>query len=405
MIVVEGRVFLGGGLEKCCVGIENGRITAIKKILKGDERFDFGNSLVLPGCIDAHVHLREPGRTAKEDFYSGTLAAAFGGVTCVLDMPNNNPPVNSLENLKSKLDLVKGKANVDFGLYAALTKAADTGSLSKTATAFKVYMAESTDTGGISTGREDLEQVLSSAPAEIPISIHCEDERFMKKMEEKSLEDHLLARPDACEVQALESVYGIARKAKSRFHIAHVSSAEGIQFIEMNKKDLPITSEVTAHHMFLNVDNGPGAFGKVNPPLRRKRDNEALREALSRGAIDILVSDHAPHTMEEKEEGFARAPSGMPGVETGIPIMLNLVKKNITSLERFVKAASAAPAKIFGLNKGAIKVGSDGDLIVVDLKDVSKVRGHDLHSKCGWTPFENFEAIFPVATFVRGNLV
>jgi len=403
MIVIEGRVFLDGELKRGCIGIEDGKITAVKKVLKGDKHFDYGDDVVLPGCVDVHVHFREPGNTHKEDFYTGTMSAAFGGVTCALDMPNNVPPINTLDALRRKLDIVKGKANVDFGLYAALVKGEEIGPLSKLATGFKVYMAETTDTAGINAGYDELEPLISSASVKKTVSIHCEDERHMKKMEEKSLKDHLLARPSVCEAEALKLVIGVAKKLKGNIHIAHVTSAEGADIIEKNKPDIPITSEVTVSHMLLNADSDLKTFGKVNPPLRKKGDNEALRSAFSKGAIDVLASDHAPHTAEEKSEDFMNAPSGIPSVETNIPIMLLLVKKGFISLKRFVDATSSIPAKIFGLNKGILKVGYDGDLIVADMKDVKKIKADGLHSKCSWTPFESHEAVFPKAVFLRGT--
>jgi dihydroorotase len=188
-------------------------------------------------------------------------------------------------------------------------------------------------------------------------------------------------------------------------HIAHVSSAEGANLVRSARRTLGITSEVTPHHMLLSVESDLKAFGKVNPPLRRKKDNEALREAFFDGTIDIMASDHAPHTESEKERDFASAPSGIPGVETGIPMMLAFVKRDLMSLERLVDATSRNAARIFGLNKGAVGLGYDGDLVVFDMKKVAKVESEKLHSKCGWTPFDGREAIFPEAVFLGGELI
>jgi dihydroorotase len=405
MIVIEGRFFLDGRLEKCCVGIDEGKISAIKKLLKGEEHHDFGDDIILPGCIDPHVHFREPGNTDKEDFFTGTMAAAFGGVTCVLDMPNNNPPVNDLGSFKEKLGLVKQKANVDFGLYSALAKQDALDDLCKITTGFKAYMAETTGSSGLTVGQDELRSLLPRVLGMRIVSVHCEDEILFKKFEEKNLEDHMTARPSNCEVSAIEKALEVASKSKGRLHIAHVSSAEGANLVGKAKQTHGVTSEVTPHHMLLNVDSDLKSFGKVNPPLRRKRDNETLREAFFDGTIDILASDHAPHTVSEKERDFASAPSGLPGVETGVPIMLAFVKKNLMSLERFVNASSSKAAEIFGLNKGIIKVGYDGDLAVFDMKNVAKVESENLHSKCGWTPYDGREAIFPRAVLLGGELI
>jgi dihydroorotase len=405
MNVIEGRFFLDGRLEKCCVGIEEGKISAIKKLLKGEEHHDFGDNLIIPGCIDPHVHFREPGGTEKEDFFTGTMAAAFAGVTCVLDMPNNNPPVNDLGSLKEKLGLVKQKANVDFGLYSALVKQGAVDDLCKLTTGFKVYMAETTGSSGLTVGRDELKSLLPRVMGKRTVSVHCEDEKLFKKFEEKDLEDHLNARPSKCEVSAIEDVVGVASMSKGKIHIAHISSSEGANMVGKARQTHGITSEVTPHHMLLNVDSDLKAFGKVNPPLRRKRDNETLRETFFSGNIDLLASDHAPHTVSEKERDFASAPPGMPGVETGVPIALTFVKRNLISLERFVDATSREAAEIFSLNKGIFKVGYDGDLAVFDIKNVAKVESENLHSKCGWTPYDGCEAIFPRAVFLGGELI
>jgi len=405
MIVVEGKCFLDERLERCCIGIEDGKIVAIKKMLKGDEHYDFGSKIILPGCIDAHVHFREPGKVHKEDFFTGTIAAAFGGVTCAMDMPNNVPPVNDINSLKNKLDIVKRKANIDFGLYSALVRADNIDSVSELATGFKVYMAETTNSGGITAGYDELTPLIASASANKIVSVHCEDERLVKRIEKKNLEDHLAARPTVCETDGLKMVLEAAKKSGKNVHVAHVTSAEGAAMIEQVKSTVPITSEVTVHHMLLNVNSDLKSFGKVNPPLRRKEDNEALRNAFFNGGIEILASDHAPHTIEEKSAEFAVAPSGIPGVETNIPIMLHFVKKKFLSLNRFVEAASSLPAQMFKLNKGVIGIGYDADLIVVDMMSVRKIRTDELHSKCGWTPFENHDAIFPEAVFLRGSII
>lgn len=405
MIVVEGKCFLDERLERCCIGIEDGKIVEIKKVLKGDDHFDYGSNIVLPGCIDAHVHFREPGKIHKEDFFTGTLAAAFGGVTCAIDMPNNVPPVNDVGSLKNKLDIVRRKANIDFGLYSALVETDKIDSLSKLTTGFKVYMAETTDAGGITVGYSELAPLITSASANKIVSVHCEDERLVKKIEENGLEDHLTARPAVCETEGLKMVLEAAKKSGKNVHVAHVTSAEGAVMIEKMKATVPITSEVTGHHLLLNVNSDLKSFGKVNPPLRRKEDNEALRNAFFNGGIDILASDHAPHTIEEKNAEFTNVPSGMPGVETNIPIMLHFVKKKFLSLNRFVEATSSLPAQMFKLNKGVIGIGYDADMVVVDIKSVRKIRADELHSKCGWTPFEKYDAIFPKAVFLRGSLI
>jgi dihydroorotase len=181
-------------------------------------------------------------------------------------------------------------------------------------------------------------------------------------------------------------------------HICHVSSKEGLDAMA----SLPFTKEVAPHHLLLDKRSKLESYGKVNPPLRDKEDREAMFDAFRSGRIDVLASDHAPHTIEEKEQEFSGAPSGMPGVETSLALMLALVKKDQIDLGMLIRAACERPAEIFGLNKGKIEVGRDADLIAVDSKNVVKIAARNLHSRCGWTPFENWEAMFPHSTFVRG---
>ncbi len=397
MRVVEGRAFYHGTFMDCCIGIENGRIVEIKKILKGDEHHDFGSNYVLPAAIDIHVHFREPGQTHKEDFHSGSESAACGGVSCVFDMPNNVPPVLDLQTYGEKCRTVGNKANVDFGVYVALGENSATEELLRLGCPFKVYMVGSAE-GLAFLDYEKLGEKMQEIGGSRHISVHCEDKDLVQKGG-RDLSDYLKKRPNEAEVSAIRRLSQIAGERK--VHVCHVSARESIPLLDVPK----ITSEVTPHHLLLNADSDLGAFGKANPPLRSRSDQTAMWEALLSGKIDIIASDHAPHAVDEKEESFERAPSGVPGVETSLPLMLAQVKKGNLGIERLVSAMMERPAEIIGVNKGRIEVGMDADLTVVNMKDVTKIRGDDLHSRCGWTPFEDFDGIFPIATFVRGRLV
>lgn len=446
-LVVEGNVYLKTGLVKCCVGIEDGRIVALKKILKGDEHFDFGDKLVLPGGIDSHVHFREPGNEHKEDFTTGTMAAAFGGVTCVLDMPNTIPHVFTSSILMEKLQAIETKACIDFGLYAGVRDGIDVNSLAQAANAFKLYMAGTTDAQEILGGGPDLllnlmKEISGSGKV---LAVHAESENLINKsLDSKTLEDHLRARPSESEISAINTILKLAQnlapqdRQNLKLHICHVSTQEAVGILknfksatttnsappndsgsnsgssnpeEPLKKELltsnfNLTSEVTPHHLFLNMGADKGAFCKVNPPLRTPDDQRALWDALIDGTIDILASDHAPHTIAEKEDNeFAYAPSGIPGVETMLPLLFPYLKHNKLPLERFVNAVCEQPSTIFGLNKGTIEEGRDADLIVVDLRQETEIKGDELHSKCGWTPYEGMTAVFPRMVMVRGEII
>ena len=396
-LVVEGRAYVRGKLGRWAIGIEDGRIAEISRTIRGGERMDLGDLIILPGAIDPHVHFRDPGMTDKEDFSTGTLAAACGGVTTVLDMPNTLPPSVSTDKLAEKKEAISRKAWVDYGLFGGCIPGARVEQMAPMVVGFKVFM-------GSSTGRllvaEDRD--LAGIAARVKrtgkvLSVHAEDEGMIRHETGKALADHLRNRPAAAEVLAIRRLSSL----DCDINVCHVSSAEGLQALE----SLSFTTEVTAHHMLLDRDSEGGAYLKVNPPLRTKEDRLALFQAFVSGRIDMLGSDHAPHTIEEKEQEFDVAPSGVPGVETTVPMMLAFMKRGTLPMEVLVSAMAEKPASRFNLNKGRLEVGRDADLMVVDPRAAAPIKVNYLHSKCGWTPFEGREAIFPRMVFVRGELV
>ncbi|MGI5961775.1 MAG: dihydroorotase [Methanomassiliicoccaceae archaeon] len=396
-LVVEGRAYVRGKLGHWAIGIEDGRIVEIARSIRGGERMNLGDLIILPGAIDPHVHLRDPGLTDKEDFATGTLAAACGGVTTILDMPNTLPPAVTAEKLAEKKEAIARKAWVDYGLFAGCMPGADIEAMAPMAVGFKVFM-------GSSTGRllvtedKDLARIAAQVNRTGKVlSVHAEDENLIQHDVESTPPDHLRNRPAAAEVSAIRRLSSLP----GQINVCHVSSAEGLQAL----KDLPFTKEVTAHHMLLDRDSEGKAYAKVNPPLRTKEDRLALFQAFISGEIDMLASDHAPHTIEDKEMEFDAAPSGMPGVETTVPMMLALMKRGTVPVEVLVSAMAEKPASVFGLEKGRLEVGRDADLMVIDPRAASPIKVNNLHSKCGWTPFEGREAIFPHMVFVRGQLV
>jgi len=398
MRVVSGRAYLGGTLRSVDIGIEGGTIVAIRKTIRGDEeRYDFGDALLLPGGVDLHVHFREPGLTEKDDFASGTRSAAIGGVTAVLEMPNTVPPVVDRASFEQKMALARRSANVDFALAMAPLDAA-TVSKNPHLIAGKVYMAES---GGRLAVRDDrtLAKILSAAGAsEMLVSVHCEDPSEFRAGPDRDLSQHNAARPAASEVSAAKVLMAVRDRA--RVHIAHVTVPEVLEL-----RSEGVTAEVTPHHLFLDATSRLGARGKVNPPLRAPADREALWEAVVAGRADAFASDHAPHTVDEKSQPFEEAPPGVPGVATTLPLLLRHVRRGTLSLDRFVAMFSANPARILGANKGEIAVGRDGDIVVVDPRRITRITAKRCGYKCGWTPFEGHEGAFPIATFLRGHLV
>ena len=400
MEVVEGKCFVSGRFEQWAIGIENGKIVKIAKTLDGDRIWRFGNKAVLPGAIDAHVHFREPGMTQKEDFGSGSLAAINGGVTCVFDMPNTIPQTTTVAAIREKRKLAAAKSLVDFGLYAGVRKGVDVPALAKEAVGFKLYMASTTGELLVSSFDQIKDELTAIAQSGKVLAVHAEDEKLRSKEAEEDLSDHLRNRSNDCELSAIRKVKAAA--GHCRLHICHVSAHESIPEL---KASPGISSEVAPHHLLLDKDTKVGSHAKVNPPLRKREDRHALFKAIQGGTFDIVASDHAPHTIEEKREEFQYAPSGMPGTETMVPLLLHLVEENHLDIGGVVRRVCARPGELFGIPKGKIAEGYDADLMVVDFSSCISIRADHLHSKCGWTAFEGMPAIFPKAVFVRGELV
>ena len=397
MRIIRGRVFYRDRVEPLDLGVdEAGTIVAIRRNLAGGDVEDHGDALILPGCVDMHVHLRDPGFTEKEDFPSGTRSAALGGVTTVVDMPNTRPPVTTAEALNDKWARCRGRAAVDYGLFAAPRSETAVAQLDG-ATAFKVYMAEST--GNLQVDEPALADVLQATSAHRRLVVaHAEDARKFKDGPPATLLEHSQARPRESETSAIQSLDKI--RGEAQVHIAHVTCVEALNAVPEG-----VTTEVTPHHLLLDFRRPLRAFGKVNPPLRSPEDRQALWDAYAGGRIDAVATDHAPHTREEKEVPFDEAPSGLPGLATAFPLLLRQVKAEHLSLDRLVRTMAVRPAEILGIPKGRIEVGRDADLIVVDARHVAKITARRVRYKCGWTPFDGMEGVFPRTVYLRGERI
>jgi dihydroorotase len=398
-LVIEGRAYYKGKLQSVCIGVDKGRISAVKKMLRGERHLDFGQQIILPGAIDVHTHMREPGMTRKEDFASGTLSAAFGGVTCIFDMPNTRPPTLSFSDVEEKKALASRKAWTDFGLFGGCSDSSDPRRIAAEMVGFKIYMSSTTGSVLLSEDTGIKRALNLIKPFDKVVSVHAEDEHLIASGQELSPKDHDRNRPDKAEAMAIERLSSLG--IVNRINVCHVTSRLGIEALSKTN----FSAEATPHHMLLDFNRSKTGYAKINPPLRRKEDREGVLQAFVEGKIGILASDHAPHTPEEKEQEFSAAPSGCPGVETSFPLMLALTKHEHLPLSRLINAACERPAELFGLNKGSIEVGKDADLAVYDPRDVVQVSSKRLHSKCGWTLFDGFEAVFPKAVFLRGNMV
>lgn len=405
---VEGKIYHNRSFEQACLGIEQGKIVAIKKTLKSEHHLNCGTNLILPAGIDLHVHFRDPGFPHKEDFSTGSTAAAFGGISCVFDMPNTQPQTINAKTLRDKTHLASQKSCVDFGLYAAVNDE-NIGKLAELSTlcaGFKIFLGNSTHSLHLSPQNLRVALMETNRTKRITL-LHAEDEHCLKAHNDRehSLVDHLRCRSAECEEAAVRAIIQTSHDLSSPIHICHLSSCEG--FEALRKRPTNISVGVTPHHLFFDVHtlNKNQTFYKVNPPIRSSFDQETLWYGINNKLIDILESDHAPHTEEEKTVDFDSAPSGVPGVETLYPLLLTAMKKEQLTLDTLLALLCERPAQLLCLPKGKIEVGRDADFIVVDLKKTETITAEHLHSKCGWTPFEGFPAIFPSIVIIRGEKI
>jgi dihydroorotase len=401
-LVLAGRAFVRGRLQTVEIAIDDtGRIQSIGKVRGGAPRHDVGDAVILPAAIDMHVHFREPGGPADaETIPTGTVGAALGGVSLVGDMPNTRPPITDVESWQDKARLVEGRAAVDILLFAAPTAPRALPSLSRHAGGFKVYLAPT-------TGIEES-PALNELPAlwgrlaelQLPVSVHAEDPtRFVANLRPTSPAEWNGHRPVAAEQAALEALTRAPRLV--RLHAAHVTTAAGVRGLNA----AGLSFEATVHHLLLSDRSGSDAHFKVNPPLRTERERAELWEAFRRGKVPIVASDHAPHPRDAKELPFDRAPSGVPGVETWLPLLLAEVRTGELDLKVLLSAACDRPARWLGQPLGRISPGHRANLLVVDFTKRSKVAGRALRSPCGWTPFEGWEAIRPQEHYRDGERI
>jgi dihydroorotase len=370
---------------------ENGRILSIGRTRSGAPRHDVGDAVILPAATDLHVHFRDPGGPEDvESFASGTIAAALGGVGLVGDMPNTAPPVTDTEALASKAARVRGRSAVDVLLYGSPAVPRNLESLSQKAGAFKLYLSPTTGISEPPPPTEVPGLLARLSQLGLPLSVHAEDPRaFRDGVPPRNPEDWNASRPPRSEESSLPPL--LDAPPALRLHVAHVTTGA----IAGRLRERTISFEATPHHLFLSDRSGPDARFKVNPPLRSEADRAALWEAFCRGDVPCVASDHAPHASSDKSLAFDRAPSGVPGVETMLPLLLHRVRSNELALETVLRTACERPARWFGQPAGRLAVGDRANLLVVDFRARSVIAGRRLHTACGWTPFEGFDAIFP----------
>ena len=423
LVLTNAKAYLKKEIVDCSIAIENGEILKIGKetnMPNADERVNLGNLLVLPGLIDCHVHLRDEGKAYKEDFYSGTAAAAAGGITTVLDMPNNEPVTMGVEALRNRMRIAERKALVNVGFYSEFPRKLDNVNaiVAEGAVAFKLFMAN--QVGGVNVDDDvALEEAFKKAgKANAPVAVHAEDkalisakEQELKHAKREDARAFLKAHTEQAELKAIERVLKLTAHAETRVHFCHVTIKEGLDRIaEAKKAGRNVTCEATPHHLLLSSADFErrGSMLAVMPPLRDNSNVEALWKGVSNGSVDVLGSDHAPHTLEEKStSNIWDVKVGVPGLETMLPLFMTMVRKNRLPLNALVGLLAENPAEIFNLTgRGRLEQGCKADLVAVDFNMKFKIDPSKFHSKAKYSPFDGWDIQGkPVKTFVNGQLI
>ena len=414
LIIKNGSCYINGKLENTDITLSGGKIKSIGKAnLNNHKVYDAKNKIVLPGIIDTQVHFREPGSTDSEDLESGSRAAVLGGVTALFEMPNTNPPTANLVEFEKKLQAAKNRMHSNYAFYfgATPTNTDQLAQLRNVEGCCGVKLFAGSSTGNLLVDKEaDIEKVISSSDR--IVSIHSEDEdiiKLRKKFIKKGdVHSHHEWRNVECAMSSTRRVVKIAERYDKKIHVLHVTTKEEVDFLAMHKKN--VTFETTPQHLTLYAPDcyeKLGTYAQMNPPLRGKEHYDRLWTAIKNNIVDVLGSDHAPHLKANKDKEYPNSPSGMPGVQTIFPVMIDHVNNGKLSLSQLINLMCENPCRIFGIkNKGFIKEGYDADLTIVDMNKEVIIKDEMIASKCGWTPFNNYKVKgFPVGTIVNGILV
>jgi dihydroorotase len=408
----NGEVVLPSGIVRVDLLVDNGRIAhiGVPAGVSADHEIDASGLIVMPGVIDDQVHFRDPGLTHKEDLYTASRACAKGGVTTFLEMPNTNPTTTSQAALEQKLALAANKSLVNYGFYVGATpyNVVELAAAHRTP-GIKIFIGSST--GDLLVDEQDaLEAIFAGST--LPICAHCEDETTIRANKARigdspTLADHSRIRDVEAAVVATRRALDLAKRHKHRFHVLHVSTAAELPLI-VDHAGL-ITAEVCLHHLFFSTDDYErlGTRIQMNPSIKSTEDNAALYAALLDGRIQVIATDHAPHTLAEKAQAYPASPSGLPAVENSLALMLNEVNAGRISLERVVHTMCDAPARVWDIvNKGRIAEGYDADLVLIDMNAEQTIRDAEQQTKCRWSPWDGQTLRgWPVQTLVGGHTV
>ena len=422
-VLNDAKIFIRGSIVEAGIAIDKGKIVKIAKdtnLPPASKKINLKGHILLPGLIDCHVHLRDQQLAYKEDFLTGTAAAAVGGVTLVVDMPNNKPVTMDSFSLKERMKLAEKQVLINVAFNAAFPKRVEEIAevVKAGAVGFKVYL--SNRIGGIDIDDDKLliAAFREAAAKGVPVAVHAEDRKILedrkREMEMAGLNDtqaYVKAHPPEAEAQSIQRIIQLVKKSGVQVHFCHISSALGLNAVLMAKKaGLPVTCEVTPHNLLLSSERyrRSGFFSLTDPPLRTREDVSALWSALKRGFIDVIASDHAPHAFEEKNvDSVWEAKPGVPGLETTLSLLLTQVNEGRLSLAELVRLTAEEPAKIFRLSeRGFLEEGKWADLVVVDMKREYAIESSDFLSKARYSPFDGMHVKGKaVKTFVNGRLV
>jgi dihydroorotase (multifunctional complex type) len=422
-VLTNAKAYLNKEIVDCSIAIENGEIFKIGKqtqMPNADEKTNLRNMLVLPGLIDVHAHLRDEGKAYEEDFFTGTAAAAAGGITTVLDMPNNTPVTMNTETLRNRMRIAENRSLVNVGFYSEFPKnlgeVADI--VAQGAVGFKLFMAR--QVGGL---KIDYDEALKEAFRKVgelglPVAVHAEDKTLLmanidrlKRANRHDATAFLKAHSKRVELKAVERLLEVSAQTGVQLHFCHITTEEGLNaVVEAKKSGRNVTCEVTPHHLLLSSADYEhyGLMLTIMPPLRGESTIEVLWKGIADGWVDVLGSDHAPHTLSAKSASSVwDVKVGVPGLETILPLMLTMVRKNRISLAYVVQLLSEKPAAIFNLrSRGGLAQGRKADLTVVDFKRKFRIDASKFHSKAKYSPFDGWEVQGrAVKTFVKGLLV
>jgi len=414
LLIKNGSCYIDGKLIKTDIAITENKIKKIGNLDPNSSKvYNAAGKVVLPGIIDTQVHFREPGSTDAEDLESGSRAAVLGGVTSLFEMPNTNPPTANLIEFQKKLAAAKNRMHSNYAFYFGATpkNTEQLSQLKNVEGCCGVKLFAGSSTGNLLVDKEaDIEKVISNSDR--IVSIHSEDEDIIKLRKKFIRKGDVHSHPEwrnvECAMSSTRRVVKIAERFNKRIHVLHVTTKEEVDFLAMHKKN--VTFETTPQHLtFYAPDcyDKLGTYAQMNPPLRSKDHYDRLWVAIKNNIVDVLGSDHAPHLKINKEKEYPNTPSGMPGVQTIFPVMIDHVNNGKLTLAQLINLMCENPCKIFGIkDKGFIKEGFDADLTIVDMNKEVTIKNEMIASKCGWTPFNNYKVKgFPIGTIINGILV